>query len=69
MKPCAAAASAAPSISAWLAPGRPKPILAAMVSSNSTTSCDTTATAARREAVITSRTSWPSMVTRPPVTS
>jgi hypothetical protein len=40
-----------------------------MVSLNSTVSCGTMPMAARSEAWLTSRMSWPSMVMRPPVVS
>ncbi len=69
MNSWAAAARAAASTSASLASGRAWAMLARRVSSNRNGSWVTRAMWSRSEAIPTSRTSTPSMATRPAVTS
>ena len=67
MNSCASAARAAASISSRVASGRPKPMLAVIVSEKRNESSNTTPMLRRSESRRTSRTSAPSMVMRPGV--
>ena len=69
MKPSAAAARAAASISARVALRRPKPMFSATVAESSTNSWLTTAIWSRSEARVSERMSWPSIRMRPAVGS
>ena len=69
MKSWICASRAAATISSCVAPGLPYAMLYSMLSLKSTVSCGTMPIAARRLVCCTSRTSWPSTVMRPPLTS
>ena len=69
MKPCAPMARAAPSISAWVAPGRPSRMLSATEPAKRKLSWVTVMTARRRSTSVRSRRSTPSSSTQPSVGS